>query len=171
MTDPGIEEYLPESGTETAVMYLRTTAPTAGYTTQQDCLEQLSRLEASGQLSGATVQVWGDSICTAAPKVAGLDDILETLSDLYEFSARHEATIAPFFSVERVNATIPDETFERIVPPYRTLVFTDDDGICGVFPCRLNEQTFTPSNAISYLEGTADMDQVDTPEITTTPHR
>jgi hypothetical protein len=171
MTDPSIEEYLPESGTGTAVMYLRTTAPTTGYTTQRDCLEQLSRLEASGQLSGTTVQVWGDSICTAAPEVTGLDDILETITDLYKFSGQHEATIAPFFNVERVTATIPGETFERIVPPCRTLVFTDGDRICGVFPCRINEQTLTPIDAINYLEGTANIDKVDTPEITTRFHR
>lgn len=152
-------------------MYLRTTAPTTGHTTQRDCLERLSKLEASGYLDSAAVEVWGDSICTAAPAVAGLDEILETVTALYDFGSKREASITPFFRVQRIDATIPGEGFERIIPPYRTLVFSDEKGIRGVFPCRLNEETFTPFDAISYLERNADIDQVDAPEITTTPHR
>lgn len=171
MTDSIIAEYLPEDGTETAVMYLRTTAPTTGHTTQRDCLERLSKLEASGCLGSATVQVWGDSICTAAPAVAGLDEILETITALYDFSSKRDANITPFFRVQRIDATIPGEAFERIIPPNRTLVFSDEEGIRGVFPCRLDEQTFTPFDAIDYLERNADIDQADTPEIATTPHK
>lgn len=171
MTETAIDEYLPETGTGKAIVYLRTTAPTMGHTTQQDCLERLSKLETSGRLESVTVRVWGDSICTSAPELAGLDDILETITDLYAFSSERGATIAPFFTVERIDASIPNEGFERIVPPHRTLVFTEGNDIVGVFPCRLGQQTYTPFDAIRQLEATAELDQVDAREMTTTPHR
>jgi hypothetical protein len=171
MSETAIDEYLPKTGTARAVIYLRTTAPTTGHSTQRDCLERLSKLEASGRLDSATVRVWGDSICTSAPELAGLDDILETITDLYAFSSERKVVLAPFFKVERIEATIPNEVFERIVPPHRTLVFTEGDDIVGVFPCRLGGQTYTPFDAIGHLEATADLDHVDAREITATPHR
>ena len=171
MSESAIDEYLPETGPGKAVMYLRTTAPTSGHTTQRDCLERLSRLEASGQLDSATVQVWGNSICTSAPALAGLDDILERVTELYAFSAEHGATMSPFFRVERIEATIAGEKFERIVPPHRTLVFENDDGVLGVFPCRVEGRTYTPFDAIGRLETTAELETVDAHEITATPHR
>lgn len=171
MTESTIEEYLPAPGEGFADLYVRETAPTAGHSRQRDCFERLSRLKTSGHLDAITVRVWGDSICTSAPEMSGLSEILEAITEIYTFSSRHSLSVAPFFRVERVNASIPNETFERIVPPHRTLVFSDEDGIVGVFPCRLGEQTYSPFDAIEQLETTAEIESQEPEEVDVTPHR
>jgi len=171
MNESPIGEYLPAAGTGIVDLYVRETAPTTGYTRQRTCFERLSRLQTSGQIAEVTVRVWGDSICTTAPEVSGLSDILETITDIYAFSSGRSASISPFFRVETVDASIPNETFERIVPPSQTLILSDEDGIVGVFPCRVGDRTYSPSDAIGQLERNAELEPHEEQEIKTTPRR
>ena len=171
MTESAIGDYLPTTGTGVVELYVRETAPTCGHTKQRDCFERLARLEDSGHLDSVTVRIWGDSICTRAPEVNGLSDILETITDIYSFSSGQSVSVAPFFQVETVDASIPNETFERIVPPHRTLVLSDDDGIVGVFPCLQGEEAYSAFEAIEELERTAELNPHEGREISAKPRR
>jgi len=156
-SDESIDSYLPTDGANGRIVFIvRSLAPTTSNTTQTKCFDRLRRL-ASGASLDVSVDVWGDGICTHAPDIDGISEKLETITDIYSFSADGDASITPFFDVQRIDSTLSGETFERIIPPHRTLLTYEDDTLKGVFPCRIDEQTYTPSDAINRLESTADV--------------
>ena len=151
--DASIEDYLPATAsTGRLEFFVRSLAPATGNTKQTDCFDRLRRLAETDQLSDVAVRVWGDGICTHAPEMAGISEMLEAVTDIYSFSADAEAAITPFFKVRRVDSSVTGESFERITPPERTLLAYEGDSLVGVFPCLLGEETYTPVDAIERLE-------------------
>jgi len=152
-----IDSYLPADGATGRVeLFVRSLAPTTDTTKQTDCFDRLRRLAETNALDAVAVHVWGDGICTHAPEIDGISETLATVTDIYSFSADARASITPFFRVQRVDSSMSGESFERIVPPHRTLLAYEDDALVGVFPCRLDDETHTPCDAIARLASTAE---------------
>jgi hypothetical protein len=155
-TAGSIAEYLPAQDSDGRLeLFVRSLAPPTDNDRQTECFERLRRLEDGDHVTVA-VTVWGDGICTHAPEIAGIGDVLETITDIYSFSAESRASIASFFQVKRVDASLTGECFERIVPPQRTLLAYEGDSLVGVFPCALKDRTYTPYDAIERVESDGD---------------
>jgi hypothetical protein len=97
----------------------------------------------------------------------GIDETLSTITDIYSFSAKVDASVTSFFRVQRVDASLSGECFERIVPPHRTLLLYEENTLTGVFPCRLDGETYTPMDAIEQLETDAALPQSQQAETST----
>lgn len=152
-----IDPYLPTKGANGRVVLLvRSLAPTTNTSAQTHCFDRLRRLGDEPSLD-ISVDVWGDSICTHAPEIEGIDEVLEIITDIYSFSAENDASITPFFDVQRIDSSLSGEKFERIIPPNRTLLCYEEDTLKGVFPCRIDGVNYTPYDAIGRLETTADV--------------
>lgn len=155
-TAGSIAEYLPTQDSDGRLeLFVRSLAPPTDNDKQTECFDRLRRLEDRDRVA-VDVTVWGDGICTHAPEIAGISDVLETITDIYSFSADSRVSIAPFFQVQRVDASLTGECFERIVPPQRTLLAYEGDSLVGVFPCALGDRTYTPCDAIERVEPDTD---------------
>jgi len=147
-----IDRYLPTDGDDgRLVFFVRSLAPTTDNTTQTDCFDRLRRL-ADAESFDVAVRVWGDGICTHAPEMEGISEMLETITEIYSFSAESDSNITPFFDVQRVDSSLSGESFERVIPPHRTLLAYEGGTLSGVFPCRVEGQTYTPCDALAALE-------------------
>lgn len=147
-----IDEYLPTGPDSRIEVYLRSMAPTVGNDRQMDCLRRFHRLAAAGDIESVSAHVWGDSISTHTPEITGLDNLLSTVGDIYSFSAENEPSVTPFFRVTRIDASIPGESFERIVPPQCAMLCYEGETLVGVFPCFIEGNSVTPMDALERLE-------------------
>lgn len=165
-TESPIDTYIPTGAGGRIELYLRSLAPAPGNSIQNDSLDALRQLEESDRLDSVRARVWGDSICTKTPEISGLTDMLETITRIYSFSAENDPTVTPFFSIRRVDSSLADESFERIVPPQRTLLTYQDGSLIGVFPCLIDNRNHTPVDAIERLETLSDISISQTAETT-----
>jgi hypothetical protein len=153
-----IDAFLPTGPDSRIEVYLRSLAPTAGNDRQMDCLSRLHRLAGTGEIGSVSAHVWGDSICTHTPEISGLDHLLSRVGDIYSFAADNDPSVTPFFRVTRVDAAIPGESFERIVPPRCAVLCYEADTLVGVFPCLIEGESYTPMDVIERLETRVDIE-------------
>ncbi|WP_254280385.1 HTH domain-containing protein [Haloarcula marina] len=140
-----------------AEMFVHSLAPVGSKQQQDELAERLRGLVDDDVLTDLDLFVWGDSICTgsALAEIGTGKHVVSAIGDFYALAATRDVSIAPFFRISKVTSSITDESFRRIVPPCRCLALYAEDELVSVFPCLVDGESFTPEDALDWLESSA----------------
>lgn len=144
------------SGRPVAIeVFLRSFAPPIGAKQRQDTVvEELRRLEDSGEIDAVNVTIWGDAVCPdgcCAETPAGRE-ILDRMSELQQWSADESDGVETTFEETRVSSSVTDETFRKIVPPRITLGVYSRGEVVLVLPCKVGPESLCVDDFLTAFE-------------------
>lgn len=151
-------QYLPDPGVESRIeLFVQTLAPVENYDSQGELVSALTDLRDEGSIGELCLTVWGNRICTNG-ELSTIDSgkhIVEAIADFYSFAAERDASISPFFRTNTVDASMSGQSFKSIVPPSQCLALYQRDELVGVFPCVIDEETYSVRDAVEQLQARA----------------
>lgn len=117
-------------------LYVRSLAPCGTNDEQNAIVERLLDLERRGVVADVDLVVWGNAVCMdgASAQVGVGARVADRIRSFQRWCADRRASLEPFFTWSVVDASLSDDSFERVVPPHRCLAVYADDRLQTVYP-------------------------------------
>jgi hypothetical protein len=128
-------------------MELWTRRPVCGPRT--DVIDRLGRFASAGTVSDYTVRTWPDEV--ALSEHTRHSRVVETYRQFRDWADDAGASITPPFDRRTVTSLV-GRTEEVLTLPVICLAVYDDDGLCGVYPCDDDEETWTVTDYLDAYE-------------------
>lgn len=140
---------LPE-GNAQLELFVRSSVPAAARDSQSAVRERLRRLDADGEIAGATVRTWEkrvpvDTDCSER-------ETHHTHASFDDWARRHGVSLAPFFDTRECHSSITGESHTALVLPVMSLAVYEGDRLSAVFPHADEDRSYTVTEALDALE-------------------
>ncbi|WP_331233316.1 HTH domain-containing protein [Natronorarus salvus] len=148
-----------------AVLYIRSVAPTGINDVQQRAIERLERLVAEGTLESVDYEVWGHSVPTDSSELP----IKRRYDEFADWADEHGYTLSPAFHVRETKTIVSDSTWTVVSFPLLCLGIYSDRDVEAVFPCSDDDRTYTLQDGLHALESRESLEREDERDRTPVP--
>lgn len=142
-----------EGASLTLEVYVRSLAPRAIQSHQEEIFRRLERLEAIGIVDEYAVELWGRELPANPPDGDAIgQDIRNRIGQFRRWASAADVSLEPGFSTETVRSTITGETSTRIRVPAITLAEYVGDDLQFVSPCTDDGTAITVTDRLDAIE-------------------
>ncbi|WP_123533256.1 HTH domain-containing protein [Halosimplex salinum] len=136
-------------------VFVRSMLPPLGVkATQETLISRLDELSEESTIDGVSVKVTGNRLCLCGTctETDAEAALLDRFRELDEWGDEFDASTSPFFETRTLDSSITNETARALVPPRVTVALYCDGTLTGVFPCEMDDSSYTVGDFISALD-------------------
>lgn len=144
-----------QQATASVVVHFRSFRPTNGPVAH--VIDRLGALESEGRIDDVEVQTWPRRVTVSDHD----EQIMSTFEAFRGWADGRDVTIRPPFEVTTYRCGFTGEEYEVLVTPSVCLAVYRDDELVGVYPHETDSGVKTVRDALSALEGNAELQVAD----------